>query len=168
MISAVPEEQAAAFALLRRPQVPTDVLPEDRWERYQTGLIGRRGLNPALSRRTETALGNVWVIPGEGWICLSLAASPDASSLDGGGMVCNSTAHAVAGRLVTWGSSRSGRTLVHGLLPDSIAEVTLTAAGGSMLTVHAVDNAYAAVLSGALVSVRIGGETVLEVGAPEP
>jgi hypothetical protein len=167
MITAVPQELAAAFALLRRSQVPNDLFPEDRRERYQEGRVGQLGLNPALARRAETPLGNVWVIPGDGWICLSLAASPGPSSLDGGGLTCNRIKQALAGRIITWTSSRSeGATIVQGLVPDGIPEVTLTAADGSAQTVSVSDNTYGAVLSGALASVRLGGETVLRLGVP--
>jgi hypothetical protein len=81
MISTVPEEQAAAFALLRRSQIPTDLLPEDRWEPCQNGRVGQLGVTPALARCAETPHGNVWVIPGDGWICLSLAVSQARASV---------------------------------------------------------------------------------------
>jgi hypothetical protein len=57
MITAVPKEQAAAFALLRRAQVPSDLLPEYRWEQYRKGRVGQLALNPALARRAETRSG---------------------------------------------------------------------------------------------------------------
>ncbi len=66
MIASVPTVQAEAFALLRRPQTATDLIPEDRLEQYHAGFLKRAGLNPALARRAETPLGNVWVIPGDG------------------------------------------------------------------------------------------------------
>ncbi len=76
MISVISKEQAAAFGILRRPQIETDLLPEDRWGRYRIGRIGQLGFNLALARRARTPLGNVWIIPGDGWICLSLASFP--------------------------------------------------------------------------------------------
>lgn len=156
MITAVRREQAAAFALLRRAQVPSDLLPEYRWEHYRNGPVGQLGLNPALARRADTSVGNVWVIPGDGWICLSLPASPHPSSLDGGGVMCNTNRHAIDGRMVTWSSSRSGAgMIVQGLVPDWIAEITLVAADGSTTTVCTSDNAYGAVLTGVLASVRL-------------
>lgn len=168
MITAVPEEQAAAFALLRRSQVPSDLLPEERWERYQTGLLRRRGLSPALARRASTPLGNVWLIPGDGWICFSLADSSDPSSLDGGGLVCNRTENAVAAPMVTWTSSESAQgTIVQGVVPDGIAEVALTAGDGSTAPVVVVDNVFGAVLNGALSCVSVNGATVLNLGVSD-
>jgi hypothetical protein len=166
MITAVPEEQAAAFALVRRSQIPTDLLPEDRWGRYQEGRVGQLGLNPALARRAETPLGNVWVIPGDGWICLSLAASPGPSSLDGGGLTCNRTVRAIAGRMITWGSCGSA-VIVQGLVPNDVPEVTLTTATGSVQTVSVSDNTYGVILRSALAAVHIGSETVLRLGVPD-
>jgi hypothetical protein len=168
MITAIPADQAEAFAILRRPQVPTDLLPERRWMPYGRGLFGRLGLNPALARRTRTPLGNVWVIPGESSMCLSRAKSSDGASLDGGGMTANTTQNALEGRVITWTASRSGSgQMVQGLAPDTIAEVELLAADGSRTTAQVSDNAYGADLGAALVAVLIGGETVLSLGVPE-
>jgi hypothetical protein len=87
---------------------------------------------------------------------------------DGGGMACNPTANAVAGRLITWTSSRSGAgQMVQGLVPDGVTEVTLITANGSTTTARVSDNAYGADLSGSLARVRIGGETVLSLGGPD-
>lgn len=166
MITAVPEEQAAAFALFRRSQIPADLLSEDRWGQYQEGRIGQLGLNPALARRTETPVGNVWVIPGDGWICLSLAASSDPSSFDGGGLSCNRTEQAMAGRMVTWCSSGPG-VIVQGLVPDDIPEVTLTTADGSVQPVSVFENPYGVILRSALAVVRVGSEIVLRLGVPD-
>ena len=168
MISAISEEQAEAFGILRRPQVKTDLLPEDRWWRYRMGRIGQLGLNLALARRARTPLGNVWIIPGDGWICLSLASSPDSSSLDGGGMTANKTENAIAGRMIKWTGSRSGPgQMVWGLAPDTITAVELLAADGSTTTADVSDNTYGAELGAALATVRIASETILELGVPD-
>jgi hypothetical protein len=168
MIAAIPEEQADAFRILRRPQLQTDLLPEDRWEHYGIGRFGQLGLNPALARRAQTPLGNVWVIPGEGYICLSLASSPDSSSLDGGGMTANTTQAALTGRVTAWSASRSGAgQMVQGLVPDAITEVELLAADGSTTIAQVSDNAYGADLGAALAAVLIGGETILSLGVPD-
>lgn len=167
MIRAIAEEQAAAFGILRRPQSDTDLLPEDRWDRYRMGRIGQLGLSLALARRARTPLGNVWVIPGDGWICLSLANSLDSSSLDGGGMTASSTEHAIAGRLITWTGSPSGTgQMVCGLAPDTVNAIELLAADGSTTTAEVSENTYGVDLRAALATVRIAGETVLELGVP--
>jgi hypothetical protein len=168
VVLSIPEEHAAAFGILRREQSSTDLLPEDRLDRYEHGRIGSFGLNPRLARRAETPLGNVWVIPGDGWLCLSLAASLDRSSLDGGGMACARTQSAIARGLITWTGSPSGRgQMVHGLVPDTTAEVDLIAADGSMTSPRISDNVYGVDLRSALARVRVDGETVLTLRVPD-
>ncbi len=168
VVMSIPEEQAVAFGILRRGQTPADMLPEDRWVGYEHGRVGRLGFNPGLARRAETPLGNVWVIPGEDWICLSLAASPERSSTDGGGMACNPTQNAIAGKLITWAGSRSGQgQMVQGLVSDTTAEVTLIAADGSVTNPRISDNVYGVDLRCALARVCVDGETFLSLGVPE-
>jgi hypothetical protein len=157
-ITAIPEDEASAFGILRRAQVTSDLLPEDRWGRFEMGFVARLGLNPALMRRARTEVGNVWVVPGDGWICLALAASRSVTSLDGGGIECNTIKSAARGRTLTWTSSSSGdQTIVQGLVPDGVREVILTARDGASKTVPVADNVYGSVLDGGLASVRLGG-----------
>ena len=90
-----------------------------------SGLPGRLGLNPALARDAKTDGGDAWVIPGSGSICL-----------DEGGMCCNRTEAARAQLIVTWTSARDDNgTIVHGLVPDGVEEVVLTATDGTTNTV---------------------------------
>jgi hypothetical protein len=157
MISAIPADQASAFAILRRPQEASDVLPEAQWERYETGLGGRLGLNPQLMRAASTQVGNVWVIPGNGYVCLSLAASSSPASLDGGGMGCNASSRAADGHLVSWtffGKSRN-QSIVQGLVPDGVISVTLTATNGASVTTPVSDNVYGTVLDGVFSAVTL-------------
>ena len=157
-ISTIPATQASAFGILRRAQLPADVLPQDRWAQFSTGALSRLGFNPALMRMVTTGTGHVWLIPGNGWLCLDLAASSSATSLDGGGMECNTTRQALAGRMVTWTTSESGsQTIVEGLVPDGVPEVTLTAADGTTRAVPVTDNVYGVILPGQLATVQLGG-----------
>jgi hypothetical protein len=111
---------------------------------YEGGLIGRRRLNPALARRAVTQLGDVWVVPGNGYI-----------ALDVGGMGCNRTEVAASRGMVTWTSARGGlQDLVHGLVPDGVEEVTLLAVTNAATTVIVNENVYAAVLNGRFRAVR--------------
>ncbi len=48
-VAAVSTEQAASFAILRRPRFESDRLPESRLKAFDGGMIGRLGLNPALA-----------------------------------------------------------------------------------------------------------------------
>ena len=69
-ITEISAEQASSFAILRRPLVEGDRLPVSRWRTFDEGGLGRRGLNPALARRATTALGDLWIAPGNGHIAL--------------------------------------------------------------------------------------------------
>jgi hypothetical protein len=154
-VEAISAEQAAGFALLRRPRRDGDRLPEDRWETAQ-GRIGRMGLNSTLARRVTMPAGDVWVIPGNG--CIGLAVL--------GGMTCNPTEHAAKRGIVTW-TSRSGtdQGIVHGLLPDEVDEITLITADGTSTTVSVNENVYGAILDGPFRAARFCGPTgTVELG----
>lgn len=125
-MTVIHRDQSAWFGILRRPQVDSDRIPEERRDQYVNGMIGRLGLNPALARGARTDAGDVWVVPGNGFICL-----------DVGGMCCNTSEVARSQGLVTWTSAGSGdRTIVHGLVPDGTEEVVLTATDGTTKTVR--------------------------------
>jgi hypothetical protein len=102
---------------------------------HAAGPLGRlsarscRRVGPQSGTRAELehSLRSVWVIPGDGWICLSLATSSDLSWLDSRGLTCNTVENAVSGRVVKWTASptrgRAGQA-VQGLVPDAVAEVS--------------------------------------------
>jgi hypothetical protein len=150
-VGAMSAEQAESFAVLRRPQIEGDRRPESHGETLQGGLIGRAGLNPELARRAATQLGDVWVVPGNGFIALDVG---------GGDMVCSRTTIAARQGLVTWTSTAGAvQDLVHGLVPDGVREVSLFAANGASTTVVVDDNVYGTMLNGHLRSVRFVGPT---------
>jgi hypothetical protein len=146
-VTVIHRDQSAWFGILRRRQVDSDRMPEERRDEYVSGMIGRLGLNPALARGARTDAGEVWVVPGNGFICL-----------DVGGMCCNTSEVARGQGLVTWTSGGSGdRTIVHGLVPDGIEEVVLTATDGTTKTVRVKDNVYGAEMEGVFTSLRFAG-----------
>jgi len=148
-VSVIPAEQAESFAILRRPQAQSDQLPASYWEAFEEGLIGRLGLNPAFARRAMTQLGDAWVVPGNGYLGLYV-----------GGMACDRTEVAASRGIVTWTSERSGlQDLVHGLVPDGVAEVTLLAANNASAKGFVDENVYGAVLEGRFRSGRFFGPT---------
>jgi hypothetical protein len=148
-VAAVSAEQATGFAILRRPQIAGDRLPKSHGEMLEGGLIGHAGLNPELARRAVTQLGDVWVVPGNGFIALGV---------DGGDMVCSRTAIAARQGMVTWTSdSGAAQDLVQGLVPDGVREVSLFAANDVSTTVLVNDNVYGTVLDGHLRLVRFVG-----------
>jgi hypothetical protein len=155
-LSVVSAEQAQSFAILRRPQIERDRLPNSHREMFEGGLTGRCGLNPELARRAVTQLGDMWVVPGSGYIALVV-----------GGMVCNRTEIAARQGMVTWTSDSDAlRDLVHGLVPDGVSGVSLLAANDASTTVAVTDNAYGTVLNGHLRSVRFSGPTGTVVLGP--
>jgi hypothetical protein len=154
-VAVVSAEQAESFAILRRLQIEGDRLPQAHGDTREGGLIGRCGLNPELARRALTELGDVWVVPGNGYIALVV-----------GGMVCNRTEIAARQGMVTWTSgSNASQDLVHGLVPDGVSEVSLFAVNGESRTVTVADNVYATALDGHLRSVRFLGPTgIVDLG----
>jgi hypothetical protein len=145
MITALSAEQAENFAILRRAETDEDRLPGERQEGLRTGLVARQGLNPALARRARTSIGDVWIIPGNGNI-----------ALDVGGMSVADVEGAIARGMVTWTSTSSReQDIVHGLVPDGVQEVTLTASNGATTTVAVKDNVYGAMLDGRFTAVSV-------------
>ncbi len=98
-LAVVSVQHAESFAILRRPQFKSDQLPRRHGEMFEGGLIGRCGLNPELARRAATQLGEVWVVPGSGYIALVV-----------GGMVWDRTEVA----------ARQGVAEIHGSGSDAI------------------------------------------------
>jgi len=152
MVTEVSADQAESFDILRRPQVQSDRLPEGL---FDGGLIGQLGLNPALARRAPTQLGDVWVVPGNGYI-----------GLHNGDSSCNRTEDVAARGMMMWTSQRPDhQNLVHGLVPDGVEEVTLLAENGAMTTVVVTENVYGAVLDGTFSSHRfVGPSGTVEFG----
>jgi hypothetical protein len=154
-VTEIHRDQSSLFGILRRLQVDGDRIPEERRDVYTNGMIGRLGLNAALARRARTDAGDVWVAPGDGFVCL-----------DVGGMCCNTTEVAGAQGLVTWTSARSGAsTIVHGLVPDGVEEVVLAATDGTTKTVAVKDNVYGTEMEGVFTSLHfVGPEGTVELG----
>jgi hypothetical protein len=148
-LAAVSTEQAASFAIQRRPQVESGRLPESRWKAFDVGMIGRLGLNPALARRVVTPVGEAWVVPGNGYIGLEV-----------GGMGCSRTEVVARRGMATWTSLCSGvQDLVHGLVPDGVEQVTLLASNSALTTAFVNENVYGALLDGHFTSGRFSGPT---------
>jgi hypothetical protein len=152
MITTIPAEQAAAFSILRRPADASDRLPD---QTLTGGRMGELGFNPALARRASTQVGDLWVVPGSGFIALY-----------NGNATATPTAYAVTHGTVMWGSSAGLRPNVatHGLVPDGVEEVTLFAAAEPRhrlqpgvkptlvpVTLAVKDNVYGTLLAGEFV-----------------
>jgi uncharacterized membrane protein len=148
-VAVIAAEQAESFAILRRPRIESDRLPQSHGALFEGGLIGRCGFNPDLARRAVTQLRDVWVVPGSGFIALWVSGGTWAR-----------TEIAARQGMVTWTSASGAlQDLVHGLVPDGVREVSLLAANDASTTVAVTDNAYGTVLDGHLRSVSFLGPT---------
>ena len=147
-ITAVPADEAAHFAILRRPLTPSDHLSSGAgpFANAHSLVASSTGANPALARRVVTGQGNVWVIPGNGAICL----------WNGGGG-CASVAASIAGRNLSWTSNSAGGTLIDGLVPDGVTRVAILLANGNVDEAAVHDNVYAASTPSPMKAVRLGG-----------
>jgi len=146
-VEAISAEQAASFAILRREQVAGDQLPRGRRDAVDGGgMARRRGLNSALARRAATQIGDVWVVPGNGYVAL----------LVDGGAVCTETGFVARQGTVTW-TSQDGKGIVHGLVPDGVTEVTLFDSEDAPTSVLVTENVYGARLARYFRSLRFTG-----------
>jgi hypothetical protein len=146
-IETISVEQAASFALLRRGQIESDRLPEDRGDRLDEGPMGqRRGLNSALARRAATQIGDVWIVPGNGYLALVVA----------GGAVCTETGFVVTQGTMSW-TSHNGQGIVHGLVPDGVTEVMLLDSKDASVSMLVKDNVYRAKLAAPFQALQFTG-----------
>jgi hypothetical protein len=106
------------------------------------------GLNPALAVRAPGFSPSIYVIPGEGVLCLEITGAL-------GGVTCDSTAEAEAGDLETTLFAAkglpTGDAIVTGLVPNGVTQVTI-AAGTSTPTATVASNVYSVELTGISVS----------------
>jgi hypothetical protein len=134
-VSAVDEQQAATFGILRRGQHPGDGV--------NTAAPGPFGANVELARSTDTPAGKVWVVPADQRICLRVEDSV------GPAWTCVPTDQAEQGRLMLSLRSPDGSTpvSVYGLLPDGEQGAKIAAADGTSRDLPVSDNVFGARLT---------------------
>jgi hypothetical protein len=106
----------------------------------------RRGLNSALARRAVTQIGDVWVVPGNGYLALVVA----------GGVGCTETGVVAEKGTMVW-TSDDGQGIVHGLVPDGVTEVTLVDSRNAAASVLVRDNVYGARLAAPFQALQFNG-----------
>ncbi len=154
MIDAITVQQAKTFSILRREKLGGDELPEERRKRFEGGRMGQHGFNASLARRAATPIGDIWVIPGNGWIALQG---------DGGAVASPTEAIARQGTMM-W-TAREGKGIVSGLVPDGVPEVTLLDHENASFIATVEDNVYGATLSALFSSLRFtGSDGLVELG----
>ena len=153
---AIGPDQSADLAILRRPRVASDALSTQQISELTDSPTAANGPNPALSRQAQGLTGGqAWVIPGDGMICFECQAAgtlgggtcqPDASIADGQWPIETSS-----------GQAALGVTAVAGLVPDGVAQVTLTLSNGTTQAVAVHENVYLATVHGGVSSLTYTG-----------
>ncbi len=97
------------------------------------------GANTELARLAslEGATPQIWVVPGNGGLCLFVRYSADD-----GGSTCQASSGARAGYLNILRSNSDGSTTVIGLAPDSVADAHLETSTGTV-NAPVANNIYA-------------------------
>jgi hypothetical protein len=125
----------AMLSILRRPQQPGDALPTEP-NRDQDPIARSTGENPALARKVSFgSLGDAWVIPADGGVCLQS---------DGGGCDNDYDGHPPYIQLLGGGIDHPGVYHITGLVPDGVNTVQLHLADGTTDTVTVNENVYMA------------------------
>jgi hypothetical protein len=141
--------ESSRFGELRRPRSGDDALPP-RWN-DQIGADSRRGsrwgADTAESRR---AAPQVWLVPGNGFLCVA-NVSPGDGSL---GFGCATPAQVEQGLLQPADVDQNGNGVVTGVMPDGVTSVTLVNDDGSTQAVAVSHNVYQAAVDSRLLEVR--------------
>lgn len=148
-ISQVQAEQKEKFGIFRRPQRASDQIatsvPQLVYGRSGVSTT-KYGTNVALARTVSGGpdfplKSRIQLIPGRDFICVRIPYGPGPAA----GAGCDRTAAVEAGyslTLLSEGSSQAdGETLIVGLVPDGIKEVTVVSADGQQ-SVPVNDNVY--------------------------
>jgi hypothetical protein len=146
-ITTVDTTEAAAFGILRRPVTSADAVPTElAGDASSQAADQMNGTNDALARKVTGlgSLGNAWLIPGAGTLCLLANGSYGDQAIAFGGEVCSADSAAVTGQLqaVAMSSRAPGVMLIAGVVPDGVSTVTATFSTGSVQTVAVHDNVY--------------------------
>lgn len=112
------------------------------------------GLNLALTQTTQTNGGSVWVSPGNGVLCVT--AAPDGSDTPLGAS-CSTYSAAVIGDAYLIAGRVGQPTLVAGIAPDGVANVVVTRADGTKLSLPVTNNVYSGTVAGFVSNVDVAG-----------
>jgi hypothetical protein len=117
--------------------------------------LASSGADLALSRQVQgLAVGSAWLVPGDGSICFVFTDEPV-----GGGETCQPDTVVTEGQLVmtSGGDAVPGTTLVAGVVPDGVSQVTLSLANGGTVSVPVAENVYIATETQSVTSVTFTG-----------
>ena len=147
----------AMLGVLRRPQQPGDALPMEP-NRLQDPVARSTGANPALARKVSFgSLGDAWVIPADGGLCLQATGYVNGvAAFGGGGCDTDNNGHPPYIQGLSGGRPR-GIYLITGLVPDGVSEVELHLTDGTIDSVPVEQNVYMAEVRSGLTSTTFTG-----------
>jgi hypothetical protein len=165
-VGAVQWAQAQRIGELRRARSSDDDLPQEWRERLERHDGSERwGSNPGLARR---AAPGVWLIPGDGFVCLANITPRDRAL----GFGCATPAHVEQGLLQPADLDAQGRGVLTGVMADGVESVTLVDQDGSRRDVAVARNVYRAAVDAEIKEVRwtdaLGVERVRPMGWDAP
>jgi hypothetical protein len=141
--------ESSRFGELRRPRSGDDALPS-RWNAQiaaDSNRGTRWGADTAESRR---AAPQVWLVPGNGFVCVANVSPVDGSL----GFGCATPAEVEQGLLQPADLDQNGNGVVTGVMPDGVTSVTLVSNDGSTRAVAVSHNVYQAAIDTRLREVR--------------
>jgi hypothetical protein len=141
------------LGVLRRPQQLGDALPPEP-NRDQDPVARSTGENPALAREVSFgSLGDAWVIPADGGVCLqSTGYVNGTAAFGGGGCDTDTDGHPPYIQGLSGGMRAPGIFLITGLVPDGVDTVQLHLADGTTDVLSVNQNVYMAEVRSGLAS----------------
>jgi hypothetical protein len=163
----------AMLGILRRAQQPGDALPMSAISAGPDDPAERSdGANGALARKVSFgAIGDAWVIPADGGLCLQETGYVNgAAAFGGGGCDTDADGHPPYIQELSGGMRAPGIYLITGLVPDGVSDVQFHFTDGSVDTVPVDQNVYMAEVRSGLTATTFtnadGTETSLAGSTP--
>jgi hypothetical protein len=173
-VESVQPRLKAELEVLRERRDAADTLPPAVEDVTLTDdSVTPSGENGDLSRRARTAPGNasIYVVPGNGAVCLFLGTGSGDDAVARGGCGYAGTALAGGEYRVAGGADLGlpgGHALAYGLAPDGVESATVTLPSGTTTEAPVVNSVWVAQIPEGETTTITVGETVLKVEAPDP
>lgn len=159
---AVQWAQARRLAELRRDRTGEDDVPQEWQAKLDRHEFARHaGANPDLARRVAPG---VWLIPGDGFVCLANVTPRDGAL----GFGCATPLQVEQGLLQPADLDAEGAGVLTGVLPDGVDSVTIVDLDGSRREVAVKHNVYRAAIDADIKEVRWTDALGVERARPMP
>jgi hypothetical protein len=156
-IAAPDRNDRDAFAVLSRPASAADILPTTYSNSLSAGsFVARFGANIGLARAASGLVaGRVWVIPGDGAVCVVADNGVATGAGADGGAACAADSRAASGGLefTVADIGDDGAVTLTGVVPNGVASVRAQIGDGASEVLPVDDNVYRATLPGDPVAV---------------